>query len=143
LVARSRSHGGAVLSTHALQPYVREIADAMRLRDWDIEVDGSKLAEEGRCAQTRVSVRRKSATIRLGSCWASDSREEQRDTVVHELLHLHFEPLYEGLRNLRNNVGESAWSVANNAFNDAAEQAIDQLARVLAERFPLPPEAAA
>jgi hypothetical protein len=86
---------------------------------------------------------RRSATILLGEEYLKSSPADRRETLVHELLHLHFahadELVSDSLGDL---LGKSAYEVFESAHNLVMERAIDAVAVAIGDMgtIPLPPE---
>lgn len=113
-------------------PYLRRLADLLALKDWHVEISDEE-ADDGAAATVRWAFGRKQATVWLGAGFLDDSPEEQRHTLAHELIHLHFGPPYdiavEGLPD-----GSAS------AFRRMAEYAVDGMADAIAPLLPLPDE---
>jgi hypothetical protein len=78
-------------------PYVRELADLLALKDWQVVVseekpDGDAIASVNCCDG------RKLATVKLSEGFFSDSIEDQRQTITHELIHCHLAPFWEAVK---------------------------------------------
>ncbi len=110
-------------------PYVRQLADLMRLKDWRIEV-----YEESSYGDSTASCEpiqgRKFAVIRVSESFLTDPSIDQRHTITHELLHCHLGPFVRLLE-------------ANEAMSPAVklsmEYAVDGLADAIAPLLPAPP----
>jgi hypothetical protein len=110
----------------ALFAYIRSTADEMGLRDWEIRLSDEP-AREGKGASVGCVFGRKFA-----------SPEDQRDTIVHELIHLHLEPASDMVyRDLEKILGRPADAAFTNGFDRQLEYAIDGLAGALAQHTPL------
>jgi len=73
-------------------PYVRLIADKIALKDWTVQISESQPADRGAMASVNPCEGRKWGTIFLADGHFGESREEQRHTIVHELLHCTWPP---------------------------------------------------
>jgi hypothetical protein len=111
-------------------PYVRRIADLMMLKDWRIEISEEPPAASDACASCDPVQGRKMATLRLSSGFLEDPPDDQRQTVVHELIHCH---LGHSWRLLEANDHMS------NGSKMALEYAVDGLADAFAPFLPMPP----
>ena len=118
--------------TGHFKEYVREVANRMELRDWWLFLSHEP-ANEGCNAQIQCVRARKSATIRIAPDFHLWSREDQRQTIVHELVHCHFAPFF-------NVVYRILPKKARELFEEAVEYAVDPLADVIAKGMPLPPK---
>ena len=111
-------------------PYVRQIADSIALKDWPVEIREDPPSTAGAIASVDDSRGRKLAWIHLGDGFFSESRVEQRHTVVHELVHVH---LMEYIGAVRRRTDDDA------LLNEIMEYAVDSLANAIAPLLPLPP----
>ncbi len=115
----------------SLLEYVREVADLLELKDWRIQ-----LTDEPSRAGTWFSIasttNQKSAWMRLAWNWTELTGTELRRMVIHEMLHLHWEPAWDY-------VTDCLSSEQTTAFKHMAEYSIDGIARAIAEHYPLPP----
>lgn len=76
------------------QPYVRHLADLLRLRDWTIEVSGDAAPADS-VAMIHLTNGRRHAILDLSDAFLADpDPASQRHTIVHELVHCHFEPAH-------------------------------------------------
>jgi hypothetical protein len=110
-------------------PYVRQLADILRLKDWRICVAEDPPPENALASCAPVEGR-KYATLRFGESFLTDDRLEQRHTIVHELLHCHFGPMWRMLE------GEEKVCPA---IRMAMEYCVDGLADAIAPLVPEPP----
>ena len=121
----------------ALIAYVRETADNIGLRDWEIRLSGEP-ATEGKAASVQAAFGRKFARILVGKNFRNESPEDQRDTIVHELIHLHLEPAADMVyRDLEKILGRPADAVFTNGFDRQLEYAIDGLAGAISPSLPV------
>jgi len=124
-----------------LYGYVRVLANTLGLTDWEIELEQGCDLPSDCLARVHVPTGRRIATIKLGDQYETISREDQRATLVHELLHCHFDPLTDlNVRTLPDGLGAAAWDVFQEAHELLLEQAIDATAVAVAEFLPCPPE---
>lgn len=115
--------------------YVRDVADRMGLKDWVVEVPGAPSV--GRSDASVVMVYgRKLARIGLPDSIRHEPAEEQRNTIVHELVHLHFAPM-DGMAEDWLDAGQYK------AFLRMFEYGVDAMAAALAPHMPLPLRAVA
>jgi hypothetical protein len=122
-----------------LAAYCREVADHIELRDWHIELvwDDQSWAT----ADATVASGRKWVRIRWSEAFWTDPPVEQRDTVVHELVHAHLEGMDGLVRSeaVQRAMGNAAHGILVAAHLDALEHACDAITRALAPSFPLIP----
>jgi hypothetical protein len=73
------------------RPYVRRIADLMGLRDWTFHVpDDQRPDDPDANAEIRCWRGRKHATVLFGESFLRAGEDDQRHSVVHEMVHCHF-----------------------------------------------------
>jgi hypothetical protein len=78
----------------AFSEYLRDLADRMDLRDWHVEII-DRAPANGRHSSVWLCYGQRRAQIMLSEEFLASDVEEQRATLVHELLHLHFAPMDE------------------------------------------------
>ena len=120
--------------------YIRELADNLRLKDWHIFLSGKHdVPDEDVAACIKISVGRKGATITLGPDFVHMEPGEQRQTLVHELIHIHLEPVVAVMDRLAETRTEGWLHLARTYLNDAQEQSVDIMADIIAPFMPMPP----
>lgn len=123
----------------ALASYLRTLADALLLRDWSIALDRNT-TDDGCRASVSIHSQKLSATVTLCAAWLAETVEQQRLTLVHELLHAHTGRVCRVMTRLAKlNAGDDV-RYANSALDEEEETLVDTLARLLAPALPLPPE---
>jgi hypothetical protein len=75
------------------QPYFRELADRMALKDWAIEVEAESTGTDDDLATISRCKGRKNARIRLSEAFLRSGESDQRLNAVHELIHCHLSPV--------------------------------------------------
>jgi hypothetical protein len=110
-------------------PYVRSLADLLRLRDWQFQIN-EDLPPQDAVASCAPVEGRKYAVLRFGESFLTDQPAEQRHTITHELLHCHLGPMCRMLE------AESQFPPAARL---AMEYCVDGLADAVAPLLPLPP----
>lgn len=117
--------------------YVRDTADAMELRDWTIELMHDP-CEDGAMATVNSPFGRKLARVWVCEDFRERSAEEQRDTIVHELVHLHLESAASMVRtDLEEHLGKQADKLFFDAWRRLFEYGIDGLSAAIAKHLPL------
>lgn len=77
-----------------LEGYVYQIADRLALKDWTFHFDWNNPADELNAgAAIHIVEERKHAIVRFNSKFRDYSPNEQRHAVIHELIHVHLDPL--------------------------------------------------
>lgn len=129
----------------AMESYVALMASQLGLRDWEVLIEWEPM--EDCCAAVAPVYGQKRATLHFGPNFLNAEGAPgpaavatwQRQTIVHELIHLHLYPLTEGVS--RTNaalLSEEAATVAGLALGQSCEYATDGLADAVAGFFPLP-----
>jgi hypothetical protein len=132
----------------AFADYVREVADLLHLRDWDFDVyfevpempddveSGGQSWGMSVC-QTR---HRKHAVIRVPPDLRTSlpyQGDELKQSVAHELIHMHFAPLWDQARvDTRNDLGQSAYDYFIASFERNLEYGVDAMAEAIAPHLP-------
>lgn len=123
-----------------LADYLRAIADEMGLRDWDVRLEDEP-CEPGNAATCKLTFGRKLAKVYVEKDFRSaQTPEEQRDTIVHELVHCHFESMASMVRcDLERVLGRPMDDVFFNGFERQFEYGVDAVAvaGALARHLPL------
>lgn len=123
----------------ALQQYLRALADELGLRDWSIELHDQLDTDE--CyASTTCTKDSQAARIALGERFVNDPPATQRETLLHELLHCHFDAGHQFvLDSMGELIGRPAVTVLDRGLRSHVERTVDAIAVAIAPRFPLPP----
>lgn len=104
-------------------------------------------ADSGTAASIDVVTGRRHAHMKLSRNWWTYDQPEQRELIVHELLHVHFDPIEEPFRHPTAGPG-AIWKLLGDSTGDVVlsqlhldiERAVAHLAEVIAPSFPLPKE---
>jgi hypothetical protein len=119
--------------------YIRDLQSRMLLADWEVRL--GVCADTHECsAHVQFSGPWRRVNLFLGKDFESFTRTWQRRTIVHELVHLHLAPLREHL-NLQLDEDSEAKAPIYNGHISHEEYAVDDLARIIAPRMPLPSKA--
>lgn len=126
----------------ALAKYVRWVANELNLRDYTLRITYSAEAEESRgginMAHCGCIDGAREATIEFAPHFRFVPPEEQRETVVHELLHVHHDPCWRMVQtDLAEPLGKVAYYVYCDSYRRSMEFMIDALAKAIAPRLPL------
>lgn len=121
-----------------MRAYIAELVPLMRLQHWDIFVLDEP-PDDNALADNCCYMRQYRNDVRFSDRFFRKSPEEQRDTTVHELLHIVVEHWYRS--NLAAFEGLSATSQewARERHEHETEMCVDALAKILAPHLPLPP----
>lgn len=121
----------------ALLRYMRWVANEMELRDWELELDPDQCAEDvaGHC---QVTGGLRHARISVASNFREHSPEEQRDTIVHELVHIHLDGSWRMVQHdLGDALGKPVYYVFCDSYRRAMELGVDALSKSIAKHLPL------
>lgn len=128
----------------ALNAYCRDLADQMGLRDWTITVAVEEPTSPDRvddatwCATSNSTPGRKVADLTFSPTIRDWKPEDVRNTVVHELVHPHFDPLFEMVReDLHTHVSQSTYDVFCDGARRWLEYGVDAMAEIIAPSLPL------
>lgn len=121
-----------------MDAYVAALAPLLKLSDWSIEVSRMP-CEADAVASIEPLYGQKRAILRLGPAFLSQSLEDQRQTVAHELIHCHLFAATELVRRTNDYaLTEQGAEVAWVGFMSEVEYATDGLADAIAPFLPLP-----
>lgn len=113
-MAQSRKILG--LSLREINEHVKFWQGELRLRDWTVKAElVDPRAMENNAAQVSYNPDRKDATVEIAT--DCESIQELHDSIIHELLHLHF------------------WFVKGETDTMIVEQAINSIAPIMAKLF--------
>lgn len=125
-----------------LRHYIRQIANALELRDWAFTLSHDPPTDADAIACIECVYGRKHAVISVAARFWASAPEEQRQTIAHELIHCHLQPTVWNLNSLGSHVPVSTFDVLMGTHRDALEFATDALADAIAPHLPLPGEKA-
>lgn len=120
-----------------LGKYMAYLAEEVGLRDWSISLSDDPCDDvlAGTCQPIRG---RRVACIALNSAWMDADPCDLRETIVHELLHCHTEPITYPLASLRDLVGSVIHDHLETTQSMALEFAVDAIASSFARRLMMP-----
>ena len=123
----------------ALGAYVRWVADRIGLRDWHFNVIYGHDEGEDTIAICTPTYGRRRAQLSFAEDFSTAyTAEEQRNTVIHELLHCHLAPVQDQVRlDLLGPLSQSGYDLFYSAFRQNLEYAVDSIAAALAKDLPL------
>lgn len=122
-----------------LAQYVRERADELGLRDWVIELSRDEPGQDDALAVVEAITGRKKAVVKVCPDFRALSPAEQRNTIIHELLHCHLWPIEEVGDSLDVALSHGQWMQHKGNVHLAVEYACDGLATAIDELFDLVP----
>jgi hypothetical protein len=126
--------------TGAFIEWVRTCANTVGLSAWEIEVVREELPKNV-IARCRVPRARQFGEVVVDDEFFDLTPEEQRATIVHELLHCHFAQITEVVEeSLPVMLGKPAYHVFEVAHDLALERCLEATAVAFAEMLPVPPE---
>ena len=110
-------------------PYVRDVADRLKLRDWRIEIDDD--ADPRDCIASVSLAEARWAVISLNDSFLASSREKQRHAVAHELVYCHFAAYVKAVEKKTRD---------DQVLKILMEYTVDAVADAIAPLVPLPPK---
>jgi hypothetical protein len=122
---------------NALARYIRWVADAIELRDWTITLDDEPCDPDYN-ARVDCSEGRKHATIAFHAKFREMDPEDQRQTIVHELVHAHHAVTWRMVQtDLLRPLGQETYGVFVDSYRRAMEYCVDATADALVKHLPL------
>lgn len=123
-----------------LLAYLTLIRDRMRLQAWDLEVSKKPADDHDTVLAIVTNPARNAATVFVGSFF-EEQPLEQRQTAVHELIHLVQANLLEYADSFtwRRAIAPDVAAAIGDRIRAEAEIQADFLARLLAPSLPMPP----
>ena len=125
------------------ESYIHDLQGRMLLADWKIELKrGYGCNDERGLSEVDFAGPKCYAWITLGKDFEDFVRTEQRHAIVHELLHVHLQPLgghlIAQLGSSEDEARERGRILRGHMSHE--EYAVDDLARIIAPHMPLPPK---
>jgi hypothetical protein len=119
-----------------VKEYLDEHKGSLGLQEWRIIVS-KEPAPDDSFAATEALEQSQSATIWLGTKFWASTLEEQRLTLIHELLHLDTWRCANMVDRLEDQLGKVAWAMFEPLWLDEWERLIDRHATRIASQFPV------
>ena len=117
----------------SLQGYINQIKNMLGLENWDVFLTWAASSDDAN-ASIHPVYGRHMAGLSVNKEWFSYTPEVQRNTILHELLHVVHNRQTEVIRTTPQARG--MWLT----FERETEMMVDQLATVLDQFFPYPPK---
>lgn len=117
---------------------VRNLADAIGLRDWTFRVDYAPLENPHHAAEVTRTYGRKCAVVTIHDVFLQASPEEQVQTIAHELIHCHLGVVQDHAALLEQSLPVETFSVWHPLFELQLEFAVDALADVITQHLANP-----
>jgi len=114
-----------------LQKYIWQIADMLGLKGWDIYLTHAASDDDAN-ASVHPVYGRYTAGLSVNKRWFTYTPEVQRNTIIHELLHVVHNRQTEVVRTTKQR--DEVWIT----FNRETELMVDHLATAIDNLFPLP-----
>jgi hypothetical protein len=121
----------------ALETYVAACLPVLNLGNWKVTIL-TDVAPEDRYADIEPNDQAQTANLRVGNPFWAQKPEDQRLTIVHELIHLHLCRLDQTVDRLEPVLGSAAWGPWAAVYEDVYERATDAIAEILAPQVDLP-----
>jgi hypothetical protein len=128
----------------ALAAYIRRVADELGLRDWELRLlrDPPHATDDSShiLAHVNVLYGRRFASIKVCTCFRGESPDDQRMTIVHELIHCHLDQTAQVISGELLDMGrlcQSEYNAIKSAHHRAIENATDAIAVAVAARLPV------
>jgi hypothetical protein len=121
----------------SLARYVDAIAADFGLRDWEITILDETPDSATAIASCEAVFGRRVAHLRFSHAFFHSPPEDQRNTVIHELLHAHLAATDQAVEDHVGLLGSESRVIARNTYNTTREYAVDALAAAIADKYPL------
>jgi hypothetical protein len=121
-----------------LSAYINQVAPLLGLDGWKFEIKGNPECKEA-LAEIMPTECRKTAVICFSDSFFEKDKEEQRMTVVHELLHCCFAHPCDIIRMdlwETRQLSQQAYEIMFSTFRRAMEYSVDSLATAIAQFMP-------
>lgn len=120
-----------------LHRYVRWMANELGLRDWTVNIMHRPSGSHS-FAEMENILGRKMINFYVCEHWEGLSLEEQRSSVVHELVHAHINLIRDRLGAYERALGQMIYSPLHESLTEAIEYAVDGISESIAKHYPLP-----
>lgn len=122
-----------------LMRYIATIGKMLGLCDWKVILRPDEPDSKDHAASISCVYGRRVANLWLSHGFEHLEPAEQRQILVHELLHVHFDSMTTLIEQaLPPALGAPAYGVFDAAYRERAEHAVDAIAEAVAPVFPLP-----
>ena len=121
--------------TDSVAEWVALALPLLSLSHWTVRVSDDAAPDDAH-ADTSPHSQATTATIRLGASFWTQSAEEQRNTLAHELVHLLLCRVDQMSDALEETLGSAGWSVWRPLYENEHERAVDAIALLLAPHLP-------
>ena len=123
----------------AYSAYLRTLADALLLRDWEIELL-REWADDHTYAQAMVFHQENHLRIKVREGIGGSPPADVREWLTHEILHAHLGRLDRIKDHLVEIKDDDASKLFDKEYSDESEVVVQRLARIIAPFLPLPPD---
>ena len=120
-----------------LEEYVELLLGELELSDWRLNIHEA-MPDEGTEAEVTFCEGQRQAALKFSEAFWTLSPDAQRHLVVHELIHIHTQPVCVAADAVETLIGTAAFAVFTHGITTANEFCTDAIARVLANHLPLP-----
>jgi len=118
-----------------LEPYIREMAQRMNLPQWRVDLSDDE-PEDGSTAQVHIQGQGRIARVLLRD--PHGDMDDLRDSVVHELLHLHIHDMETVIHQTEQHFNPAAYDIVTRMYREQMEIAVCAIARAWSSCLPLP-----
>lgn len=127
-----------VKTSKRLQLYIRACANQLGLRDWTIVLNRELLQSgDSRAATCRRERYQKRVTLSFRPDFLQLDADTIRDTVIHELLHPHFDDVLDYVQHdMRDQLDEPRRMLMLDSMRRFIENGIDAVSCEIARHFP-------
>jgi hypothetical protein len=124
-----------------LEAYILNMAERLHLRDWEIDFSRDDTDGDKTLASASLQYEAKRVTIQVSAGFRESlNAYEQRETIIHELLHCHLWSancvVARDLWNTRA-LSESTHRLLQESFQRQEELAINAISAAIAQHYPL------
>lgn len=120
----------------ALLAYLRWMANEIELRDWTVVLEHDP-CDRGATGHARCITGQREVRISVCAGFRDLAPGEQRETIVHELIHVHTEVCWRMVHtDLSEPLGKIAYYVFCDSYRRAMEYEVDALSKALAKHMP-------
>lgn len=123
----------------AYSAYLQDLARRLLVGEWGISLSRGECDDGRDRATISLHHAKDEAVVRVHEDFFGRSPEGQRQTLVHELLHVQTARLCRVVTRLAEEIDNPAAAYAAKCHDEEEEIVVDRLARAIAPLLPLPP----
>jgi hypothetical protein len=120
-----------------MDAWIREALISLNLPQWEVTVIRDAADVEA-WADIAAHSQADTADLRLSHDFWKQESSKQREILTHELIHLATCRADQVVESLEETIGKIGWAILEPQYENAAERAVEHIAKLLAPSLPMP-----